>query len=464
VNRFLRSTRGQITAAAVGVLGVALLVTSIALMVSLYAVTEQEQDAALITQAKAVGNDFLDGDNKLISGDLPRETPAGVPVDTAMLNPAGQLVADSDQQPLSPRELGQIAVQARSESLYWGYLTDHKGVTRRVYATRLDDAGTVLVVSQSETEVNALRLVAGLLVGGVAIVLLAVGGWLAYLLAGRALRPVHTIASLARSISEHDLHRRLDLGAPDDELGELVVTFNEMLARLEGSFEGLRRFTADASHELRSPLAVMRAELERALGRDRSADGYREVLRWVLGDVEHMGHLVDQLLVLTRADAGTLRLVRQSIDVADFLYESTAPWAGAAESGGVGIEVEAPASGLVSADQVLLRRALDSMLDNAIRHAPPGSTVHVRAILDGSGVDIEVADGGPGIPAELRSHLFSGFARLDSVRARGGRGTGLSLATSAAIARAHGGRMDLVERDGAGATLRLHLPAPLAIA
>lgn len=464
MKRFLRSTRGRSAAAAVGLLGVALLVTGVALMVSLYAVSERERDAALIAQAKAVGDHFLDGDHRPISTDLPRETPAGVPVDMAIVDPSGHMVAASDQQPLSARELSQIAVHCRGESLYWGYLTDHKGITRRVYATRLDDAGTVLVVTQSQTEENTLRLVAGLLLGGVSIVLLAVGGWLAYLLAGRALRPVHRIASLARTISEHDLHRRVDVPAPDDELGELVVTFNEMLARLEGSFEGLRRFIADASHELRSPLAVMRAELERALGRDRPAERYREALRWVLADVEHMGRLVDQLLVLTRADAGTLRLVRQSIDVADFLYESTARWAGAAEAGEVAIEVEAPASGFVSADQVLLRRALDSMLDNAVRHAPPGTVIRVRATLDRSGLDIEVADAGPGIPAELRPHLFSGFARLDSVRARGSRGTGLSLATSAAIARAHGGRMDLVEREGAGAMVRLHLPTPLAIA
>lgn len=462
MKRFLRSTRGQISIAAVGLLGAALLVTSVALMVALYSMTERAQDAALIDQAKAVGNDFLDGDNMVISSDLPRETPAGVPIDTAIVDPTDEVVAESDKQPLSRRELIRISVQARAENLYWAYLTDHKGIPRRVHATKLDEAGTVLIVSQSETEEMGTLLVAGLLVGGLSLVLLAVGGWIAYWLAGRALRPVHKIASLARTISEHDLHRRLDLRAPDDELGELVSTFNAMLARLEGSFEGLRRFTADASQELRSPLAVMRTELERALSRTRSAEDYREVLQWVVGDVECMGRLVDQLMVLTRAEAGTLRLVCQAVDVTDLLYETTARWSPAAEAHGVSIEVEAPESGLVWADQILLHHALDSMLDNAIRHTSPSSVVQIRAIFSSSGLDVQLSDAGPGIAAELRPHLFTGFARPDSVRARGGSGTGLNLATSAAIARAHGGRLDLVEGDGVGTTLRLHLPGSQA--
>ncbi len=380
------------------------------------------------------------------------------------MNPSGEVIAESDKQPIDRRELSTIAVETRSESLWWGDVTDQKGITRRVHATRLDAAGTVVIVSQSATEQRTTLLVAGLLLGGISVVLLAVGGWLAYWLAGRALRPVHKIASLASNISEHDLHRRVDVSAPDDELGELVATFNNMLARLEGSFQGLRQFTADASHELRSPLAVMRAELERSLDRTRSVDGYREALQWALNDVDHMGRLVDQLLLLTRADAGTLRLVRQSVDLADLLYESAARWGRAAEARGVSIDVDAPASGFVWADQGLLRTALDTMLDNAVRHAPAGSVVRIGARLDDSGVNIEVADAGPGIPVELRSRLFTGFARPDSVRARGGSGTGLSLATSAAIARAHGGRMDLVDREDLGATVRLRLPTRLAIA
>lgn len=440
-------------------LGAALLVAGVGLMVTLSTVVQRDMDEALVDQAKAVGNDFLDADNQILSADLPRETASGVPVDTVIVDPSGAVVAESDRTPLSARDLGVIAVQARAESLYWTYLTDQKGIRRRVYAARLDPAGSVLIVSRSQTELRNTLVVAGLLLGGISVLLLAVGGWLAYWLAGRVLRPVHRIASLARSISEHDLHRRLDVRAPDDELGELVTTFNEMLARLEGSFEGLRRFTADASQELRSPLAVMRAELERGLVRTRSPEGYREVLEWVLGDVEDMGRLVDQLLVLTRADAGTLRLARESIDVADFLYESAARWAAAAEARGVSIEVDAPASGCVLADQTLLRHTLDGLLDNAVRHAPHGSAVRLRAVLDGSGLDVEVADAGAGVPAGLRSSLFAGFARPDSARSRGGGGAGLSLAAGAAIARAHGGRVDLVEQEGTGATFRLHLPA-----
>jgi len=136
------------------------------------------------------------------------------------------------------------------------------------------------------------------------------GTALAYRQTGRALEPVRSIASMARSISEHDLHRRVDIVVPPDELGELVATFNGMLARLDDSFEGLRRFTADASHELRTPLALMRTELDGALARERDPKENRRVLLEVQQEVERMSRLVDRLLMLARADAGVIRHIR----------------------------------------------------------------------------------------------------------------------------------------------------------
>jgi heavy metal sensor kinase len=293
----------------------------------------------------------------------------------------------------------------------------------------------------------------------VSAILLVVGGVLAHWLAGRALRPVRMIAGLARSISEHDLNRRVEVKVPDDELGELVATFNSMLARLEASFASLSRFTADASHELRAPLTLMRCELEGALSRNRSRDEYKRVLTALHGEVDHLSRLADQLLMLARADAGGLMPEREAIDVADFLHETAARWEAVAERRGVRVDVSAPASGRLGADPRLIRRVLDNLLDNAVRHAPPGTSVTLSGYTAGGGWNLEVADEGPGVPPEHRGELFSRFRKFDSARtpdAEGGAGLGLAL--SAAIARAHGGELELVP-EGSGATLRLKLPA-----
>jgi heavy metal sensor kinase len=286
---------------------------------------------------------------------------------------------------------------------------------------------------------------------------------LAYRQTGRALEPVRSIASMARSISEHDLHRRVDIRVPPDELGELVATFNAMLARLDDSFEGLRRFTADASHELRTPLALMRTELDGALARKREPGEYRRVLLEIQQEVDRMSRMVDRLLMLARFDAGALHPAFTSVDVADMLYESAARWRPEAQRKSVQIEVEAPETGITNGDPDLLRRVLDNLLDNAVRHTPPGGQIRVAAKPAGEGWQVDIHDGGPGVPAEARPLLFQRFARLDSPRDRASGGAGLGLALSQAIAEAHGGSLILVENGSTGALFRLSLPGPTEI-
>jgi heavy metal sensor kinase len=341
-------------------------------------------------------------------------------------------------------------------------MVDVRGVHRRVYAVPIGLVGTpraALVVSRSVDELRGNLSRFGLF-GLVATALLVtlVGG-LTYWMTGRALSPVRRIAGLARSISEHDLHRRVEAPGPSDELGELVSTFNSMLARLEASFDTLGRFTADASHELRAPLSVMRAEIEGALTRDRSSQEYKRLLRSLGADVEHLGRLADQLLMLARADGGALQPDREPIDLVDLLEETAARWRPHAGRAGVRVRVEPPASGTLSADPRLLRRVFDNLLDNAIRHTPAQGQVTIRAVPAGEGWDLDVADEGPGVPPELRAHLFERFAKSDRARTPAGGGAGLGLALSAAIARAHGGRLSLASDGGPGAVFRLHLPA-----
>jgi signal transduction histidine kinase len=230
-----------------------------------------------------------------------------------------------------------------------------------------------------------------------------------------------------------------------------------MLARLEASFETLRRFTADASHELRAPLTLMRTEVEVALTNARTKDDYEEVLRSVQGEVQHLARVSDHLLLLARADAGALIPNAETVDVADFVHEQGERWRSTAQAAKIKIDVKAPDSGTLVADPALLRRVLDNLLDNAIRHSPPLSTVKLSAEQEVGGWSFEVADQGPGISPEHRALLFTRFARTDSARTRQSGGAGLGLALSAAIARAHGGELELVD-SMSGAVFHLYVP------
>ena len=171
-----------------------------------------------------------------------------------------------------------------------------------------------------------------------------------------------------------------------------------------------------------------------------------------------MSRMVDQLLMLARADAGALRPAETNLDVADFLHETAARWRPVADSRHVQVDVDAPDSGSVWADPDLLRRVMDNLIDNATRHTPEGTAVQLSGAPTAGGWNIDVRDQGPGVPAAARSMLFERFARADGARARDTAGAGLGLALSRAIAESHGGSLRLVDQNGSGATFRLFLP------
>jgi two-component system OmpR family sensor kinase len=464
MRRALAGTRLRLTMAFAAVLLVAIVVADVALYVALSRTETSAAADVLISQAHTIasGIEDVNGQVRFGSGDLPTETTQGVAVDAAIVASSGSIIATTTQA-LSPATLAQIAADAsRLSTPASPFLTrDSHGVSRLVYAESLQTgqgSTAVLVVSRSIGELEAALGQTILFIAILSVLIIVAGTLLAHRLAGGILSPVRTIASTARSLSQHDLHRRVQVEVTPDELGELVETFNGMLARLESSFESLRRFTADASHELRSPLTVMRSEIEGTLARPRSSVQYQEVLRGLEAEVEHMARTVDQLLMLARADAGALTPASRNLDVADFLHETAARWRPLATPRRVQIEVNAPDSGTVSADPDLLRRLIDNLIDNAIRHAPSDSAVRLTGTETAGGWQIDVHDDGPGIPASARATLFERFVRLDGARARESGGAGLGLALSRAIAQAHGASLQLVEPNGAGATFRLSLP------
>ncbi|MHB8509826.1 MAG: ATP-binding protein, partial [Candidatus Dormibacteria bacterium] len=317
----------------------------------------------------------------------------------------------------------------------------------------------VLVIARPVGVLESSLALVGLLLAGVVVGMVAVAAAAGYRLAGRALRPVHVIASTARELSERSLNRRIDLDLPPDELGELVNTFNAMLGRLEASFESLRRFTADAAHELRAPLTMIRAEAEVTLRKDRSNEEYRESIRSLLEEVERLSRTADQLLLLARADAGVLAAPAQVVDLTDLVEETVDRWQTLASAGKVTVRADAPGQWEVDGDQDLLRRLLDNLVDNALRHTPAGGVIEVRVEPEHEHLlRLTVSDSGPGVDPSIRGSVFERFTRADPARQRSTGGVGLGLALCAAIASAHHGTITVETGAYSGAVFVVTLP------
>jgi signal transduction histidine kinase len=419
--RLLRSTRARLVLLQMGILAVAVVVAAAAVFELVTVPARNQVDQALFDQWSAVGNalDLRDGQVVYPPGQLPATAAGtGQPVEIDVFTRSGLLI-QTQAQSLSPTYLGEMAGRVLGGAAAGPIdVRDAAGRPRRLYAAvqPVGDQRAALIVSMSSADLETLtrRLLGTLLAGGVLLV--AIGGGLAWALV------------------------------------------SNLLGRVERSFETQRQFTADASHELRAPLTLMRTEVEVALARDRPAAEYVAALDRVHGELDHLGRVVDHLLLLARADAGRLVPQPVTVDVADFVEESAARWRGPALARGVSIEVDAPASGTLAADPHLLRGVVDNLLDNAVRHSPPGGRIDVSACRHGGLWLFDVADHGPGVPRAQRARIFERFTRLDPARSRGAGGAGLGLALSAAVARAHGGTLELVETGGPGARFRLRLP------
>jgi heavy metal sensor kinase len=286
---------------------------------------------------------------------------------------------------------------------------------------------------------------------------LAVAAGGGFLLAGRALAPVAAITRIAAGIGADDLHARLDLPLPDDELGRLARTFDAMLARIEVAYDRQRRFAGDAAHELRTPLSLMRSQVDLALTRRRSVGEYEEALRGLDGDLERLTGLVGTLLALARADAGSLPLDRAPMDLADCVAPILEQYAPQADEARVALRDESAPAPLVG-DEDLLIQVLVNLLDNALAHTPAGGQIAVGCRSEGERVRLWVTDTGVGIPPEHQTRIFDRFYRVDLGRARQYGGTGLGLALCKAIAEAHGGTIGLTSRVGEGTRVELVLP------
>ena len=297
------------------------------------------------------------------------------------------------------------------------------------------------------------------------LLIASVGG---YFLAARSLLPVAAMSARAAEISSTNLNERLPVGQRRDELGALAVVVNSLLERLEQAFAQQRRFMADASHELRTPVAVLRTEADVTLSRPTRTEGeYRESVGVMRDSARRLGRIVDDLFLLARADAGHLPLRRAPLYLEDVVDESARAIRSLAQERGVRVELLPLDDSPFHGDADLLGRLLLNLLDNAIKHSPAGGMVTLSLTRHAAEYHICVADNGPGIPADAQSQIFERFFRADKTRSREAAevgetsGAGLGLAIGRWIAEAHGGRLELVRSNVQGTEFRIALPAPL---
>jgi signal transduction histidine kinase len=320
--------------------------------------------------------------------------------------------------------------------------------TLRLLARPSSDGKTVVVVGQSldDRDETLAGLVASFAIGGPVAVLLA--SLLGYALSTASLRPVEAMRRRAADVSLSTDDVALPLPAARDEIRRLGETLNSMLERLRGSFERERRFVADASHELRTPIAVVRTELETLLRREHPPE-VREALLAAADEADHLARLADDLLLLARTAEGRLAVRPERLDAAELLSDARARFTGRAS--GRRIEVDVAAGTALVADPLRARQAVGNLVDNALRHGA-GDVVLAAREAEG-GTAIEVSDGGAGFADGIADRAFERFTRGDDARTRGGAGLGLAIVR--AIAEAHGGSTEIV----AGTRVRMWLPS-----
>ena len=280
-----------------------------------------------------------------------------------------------------------------------------------------------------------------------------------YRIARHGIRPVEEIASTARRITSTNLRERIASEGYASELASLAGTFNEMLERLEESFERISRFTADIAHDLRTPVNNIRGEAEVALARARTGDEYRDVLESSLEEAVRLSELIGDLLFLARAESPLTEWQRENVNIGELLTTVRDYYEASATEAGVSLVVNDVAEPLsAELDRSLMLRAVSNLVSNAIAHTPPGGTVTMAAAIENAVIRIEVSDTGAGIPVEALPRVFDRFFRVDPSRSQTSGGTGLGLAIVQSILTLHGGSAEIASQLGRGTRVRLRMP------
>ncbi len=397
-----------------------------------------------------------------------------------ILDPDGRVVANAGPPDTTAQHDASAAVQARLDSIVMrvarGEVTADAPLLRtvdaddgayRIRAQRLDVDGVGYLLAgryplrEAEQTMADIRRMFSLAIPLLIFAAAASG----YFLARRNLAPVASMAQRATEITASNLHERVPVGG-GDELVRLARVINDLLDRLQQSFEQQRRFMADASHELRTPTAIVRTEADVTLSKPHREENEYRVSVGIMQDASRrLTRIVDDLFLLARSDAGHLVVHRAPIHLEDVIDDTTRGVRPLGEKRGVRVEFDEAVEAPVSGDADLLGRLFLNLLDNAIKHSPMGAVVRVTMRRDADTIQVSVVDEGEGIPAPVQGRVFERFFRADAARTRDETshtsGAGLGLAISRRIAEAHDGRLDLVESRPGHTEFRLVLPVGL---
>ncbi|MEK6374021.1 MAG: ATP-binding protein [Acidobacteriota bacterium] len=463
----LHSVRGRLTLWYTAILALVLVTFSTISYFILAREIRAATDASLANTAREFASAFS-------NEPLPPTTGSGVLLDfrssdrqITVFSPSGEIVVSS-QSPWSAGERKRIAEFARIGGP--GPATVQGGTANdgiRLVGVPIDVMGRryTAVVARDLAEQGArLRGAARALFLGIPVTLIAAaaGG---YLLARKSLAPVTSMSAKARQISAETLDERIAVGNERDELGFLATTLNDLLERLQRSFESQRRFMADASHELRTPVAIIQGEADVTLSRaDRSQAEYRESIGIMQNAARKLTRIVQNLFLLARTDAGNYPIQKTRFYIDEVIGQSGRAMRSVAQARQIELTCETTSDAVIVADEDLIHRMLFNLIDNALKFTPVGGSVGIRSERSGDMVTIRISDRGAGVRLEDQPHIFERFYRADRVRRRdsagaamGGAGLGLPIARW--IAEAHGGTLTLERSDSSGSSFVIALPS-----
>jgi len=436
------SVRWRITLVAAGLFALALGLASVVLVRTVRNNIVDGIKKSDEKQLAAVARQFEDGVPDQVN--LPQAPPRGLPIYEAY-DSAGRryyIFPDGSAVLKTPQTEAQIAAYEHQQTQQRD-LQIHQSVETA--------QGQITLVSQrslAEVDDTISSITDALLIGFPALVLLV--GVLAWYMAGRALRPVEAIRSEAASITHTTIHRRVPVPATHDEISRLASTMNEMLDRLEDASTRQRRFVSDASHELRSPVASIRTQLEVALRRP-GRDDWPVVAERVLAEDERLEQAVADLVELARLDEGVAYSDLAEVDLDEVVFEECS------RERAIPIDTSGVSGGRVNGRRDALARSVRNLVDNACRHAESRVAVTLQTVDDT--VELVVTDDGPGIAPEDRTRVFERFTRLDEGRARDAGGMGLGLAVVRSTVERHGGTVTIEDADPHGARMVVRIPA-----
>ena len=335
----------------------------------------------------------------------------------------------------------------------------------RLYSTVLVEKGTVIgviQVGQSLARLHASleRVMQALML--IIPLILTISAFVSYWLAGRAFKPIHRLAYTAREIGAKDLHQRVAVPPAKDEVKDLALIFNQMIGRLERAFNQQRRFVADASHELRTPVAVIRSMTDVALAQSTSIEDYEHVFREVNAEAERLGHLISDLLALARADEGQVQLDCEPVQLDLLTADVVESLASLAQERNIVLTTSILQPATVMGDAARLIQVIMSLVDNALIYTNAGGNVTVSVETCAAHVHLSVSDTGIGIAQKDIEHIFERFYRADPARSKASGGSGLGLAIVDWVVRVHRGVVSVTSQPGQGSTFIVTLPRCLS--